>query len=87
MSRKTSKPRKSDSRNSRVLAILGVIVILSFVIGPLLPEIIGQPTDNFPTVAPVAATFAPTASPTVAPTATSTAPQLPTPGQVPAPYP
>lgn len=86
MSRKTSKPRKSDSRNSRVLALLGVIVILSFVIGPLLPEIIGRPTDS-PTVAPVAATFAPTASPTVAPTATSTAPQLPTPGQAPAPYP
>jgi hypothetical protein len=86
MSRKTSKPRKSDSRNSRVLAILGVIVILSFVIGPLLPEIIGQPTDNIPTVAP-AATFAPTASPTVAPTATSALPQLPTPGQAPAPSP
>jgi hypothetical protein len=72
-----SKKTKSQRRNERWLAIAGLLVVLSLVLSPLLPDVISQPpTPTAPIVVPtqlIPSQSIPTvviATPTIQPTAT-----------------
>ncbi|MBI3242742.1 MAG: hypothetical protein HYZ49_10660 [Chloroflexi bacterium] len=87
MSKKTASPKKFDSRptsrRSKALQIIGLIVVISFVLSPLLPDVIRLPQ---PTPTPI---VFPTDTPTASATPTSTTGPLtfPTPGPPPRPTP
>lgn len=79
---KKSSARKS-SRNSRLLSIFGIVVVLSFVISLFAPDY----RSVNPTVPPTAIIITvPTPTATLPPT-TEAVPSLPTPGQAVAPTP
>lgn len=63
-SAKKSNARPPASRRSKLLTILGAIMIISFVLAPLLPDVVGPPIEPTPTTILVFPTDTPTATPT-----------------------
>ena len=76
------------TRQSKVLAFLGLVVVLSMLLAPLIPDsIISRPTLTpiLPFDLTPLATDTPTPEPSSTPEPTSASPASPTPGQAPPP--
>ncbi|MBM4422474.1 MAG: hypothetical protein FJ030_03665 [Chloroflexi bacterium] len=83
MSKKSYRANKPMSRQSKLLAFLGIVVVLSMLLSPLLSDLSFQQPPT-PTLLPPP-TLAPTATSSPTPEPTSVSPPSPTPGQAPAP--